>query len=73
MDRYLADIQCAPSERRLPQLLTLNELRKACPGWPEPACRTFLPKNRVGNPDRNWPYFRHNRDGSCCLTGDWRR
>ena len=72
MDRYLADIQRARSEGRLPQRFKLNELRKACPGWPEPAYRTFLPKHRVGNPDRNWSYFRRNRDGSYYLTRDWR-
>ena len=72
MNRYLADIQCPRSEARQPQRFKLSEVRNACPGWPEPAYRTFLTTHGVGNPDRNWPYFRRNRDGSCCLTTDWR-
>ena len=62
----------ARSEGRLPQRFKLDDLREACPGWPELAYRTFLPKHRVGNPDHNWPYFRRYRDGSYCLTGEWR-
>ncbi len=71
MNRYLADIQAARSEGRLPQRFRLYELRKACPGWPEPAYRSFLPKHRLGNPDRNWPNFRRNKDRSYCLAWDW--
>ena len=70
MDRYLIDIQAARREGHLPRRFKLNELRKACPGWPDPAYRTFLPIHRVGNSDRNWPYFRRNRDGSYCLASD---
>ena len=72
MNRYLADIRAARSEGCLPQRLKLNELREACPGWREPAYRTLLANHRVRSPHRNWPYFRRNRDGSYCVTRDWR-
>lgn len=71
MNRCLADIQAARSEGCLPQRFKFNDLRKACPGWPDPAYPTFLPRHRVGNSDRNWPNYRRNKDRSDCFARDW--
>ena len=63
MSKFVEDIRCARREGRLPERISPNDVRKACPGWAQTTYGVFLPKHRKGNPGGNTAYFRQHEYG----------
>jgi hypothetical protein len=43
------EVYAAVLEGRLREPFTLDDLRRACPGWPESVYQGFLPQHSIGN------------------------
>lgn len=57
------DIRAAVKAGRIPKQFTARDCRNANLGWVDKTYSTFLPKHRVGNPEKNTHLFRQVRRG----------